>query len=86
MRTSGSSFAKAMGFGSVTLKNDENELDNIEDSAFKNFKPQQRLFCERKLKSGQLKFDELKKNIMNMKEYRWVTQKKVLYVIMNSIG
>ena len=61
MRTSGSSFAKAMGFGSVTLKNDENELDNIEDSEFKNFKPQQRLFCERKLKSGQLKFDELKK-------------------------
>ena len=58
VKTSGSSFAQAMGFGSVTLKNDESELDNLEDSKFAKFKPQQRLFCERKLKSGQLKFDE----------------------------
>ena len=57
-QTAGSSFAKAMGFGSVTLKNDESELDNLEDSKFAKFKPQQRLFCERKLKTGQLKFDE----------------------------
>jgi hypothetical protein len=58
VKTSGSSFAKSMGFGSITLKNDESELDNIEDSKFAEFKPQQRLFCERKLKTGQLKFDE----------------------------
>lgn len=58
VKTAGSSFAKAMGFGSVTLKNDESELDNLEDSKFAKFKPQQRLFCERKLKTGQLKFDE----------------------------
>ena len=57
-QTSGSSFAEAMGFGSITLTNDESELDNIEDSKFAKFKPQQRLFCERKLKTGQLKFDE----------------------------
>ena len=57
-KTAGSSFAEAMGFGSVTLKNDESELDNLEDSKFAKFKPQQRLFCERKLKTGQLKFDE----------------------------
>ena len=49
-KTAGSSFAQAMGFGSVTLKNDESELDNLEDSKFAKFKPQQRLFCERKLK------------------------------------
>ena len=47
-----------MGFGSITLTNDESELDNIEDSKFAKFKPQQRLFCERKLKTGQLKFDK----------------------------
>ena len=49
IKTAGSSFfAEAMGFGSVTLKNDESELDNLEDSKFAKFKPQQRLFCERK--------------------------------------
>ena len=60
VKNSGSSFAKAMGFGSVTLKNDESELENIENSKFADFKPKQRLFCERKLKTGQLKFDELR--------------------------
>ena len=29
LKTAGSSFAKAMGFGSITLKNDESELGNI---------------------------------------------------------
>ncbi len=58
LKTAGSSFAKAMGFGSITLKNDESELDNLEDSKFTKFEPQQRLFCERKLKTGQLKFDQ----------------------------
>ena len=28
-KTAGSSFVEAMGFGSVTLKNDESELDNL---------------------------------------------------------
>jgi len=59
IKTSGSSLFNALNLGSITLKNDEGELENIEDSKFKNFKTQQRLFCERKLKTGQLKFDEL---------------------------
>ena len=42
----GSSFVEAMGFGSVTLKNDESELDNLEDSKFAKFKPQQSYFVK----------------------------------------
>ena len=55
------SFIKSFGLDKATLSTDESNLENIKKSKFSNFKPQQRLFCERKLKSKQLKFDEIKK-------------------------
>ena len=55
------SFIKSFGLDKATLSTDESNLEDIKKSKFSNFKPQQRLFCERKLKSKQLKFDEIKK-------------------------
>ena len=55
------SFFQSFGLDKATLSTDESNLEEINKSKFANFKPQQRLFCERKLKSQQLKFDESKK-------------------------
>ena len=55
------SYIKSFGLDKATLSTDENNLEDIKKSKFSNFKPQQRLFCERKLKSKQLKFDGIKK-------------------------
>ena len=55
------SFFKSFGLDKATLSTDESNLEEIKKSKFAGFKPQQRLFCERKLKSKQLKFDQIKK-------------------------
>ena len=73
-----------MGFGSITLTNDESELDNIEDSKFAKFKPQQRLFCERKLKTGQLKFDESRQQYYELERVPMGDPQKNIYVIMSN--
>ena len=61
MKSAFSALTRSFGMEKATLPMDEQYMEN---SPFSEFKHNQRVFCERKLKSGKLKYDEKKKDVL----------------------